>query len=119
MKRNNDLIRAILAEVEKHKGGNRTLSLSKRQFVDTFPGLDADTLNGHIQLLKEVGFVEAAPHQFGWSIVGLTWSGHDFLTDSKCPNIWERAKQVGGDLSFDVFRSALKDAALKAIQGVF
>ena len=118
MKRNNDLIRAILAEVEKHKGGNRPLHLSPGRFVDPFPGLDADTMDDHIKLLADAGFVEAEPHQFGWSIIGLTWAGHDFLANSKCPTTWEKAKQVGGNLAFDLFVTVLKEVALKSVKGM-
>ena len=117
MKRDNDLIRAILAVVEKHEG-NRLLSLSAGMFVGPFPGLRADVLDEHIRLLVEAGFLKADEHQFGWSIIGLTWTGHDFIANAKCPTTWEKAKQVGGHLSFDVFTSVLKDVTLKSVQGL-
>ena len=116
MKRDNDLIRTILATIEDHEFGNRALVLSASMFVKSFPGLKDGTLNDHIELLVNAGFLKAEPHQFGWFILGMTWAGHDFLANAKCPTIWDKAKQLGGHLAFDVFATVIKEMTLKSIR---
>jgi hypothetical protein len=116
MKRDNDLIRLILAAVEKHES-TKPFSLSTGMFAKVLP-LNSDTLDEHIRLLVEAGFLNAEGHQFGWTILGLTWAGHDFIANAKCQTVWDKAKQVAGHLSFDVFTSILKETALKSVQGL-
>ena len=116
MKRNNDLILKILSMIEDAKPSMSATSLSAGQFLDSFPGLSNEELNDHIQLLAESALIQAEPHQFGWFIIGLTWEGHDFLANSKQPDIWQRAKQVAGHLSFNVFVATLKEVAMQTVK---
>ena len=116
MQRDNDLIRLILLAAEK-QNSTRPFSLSAGMFAKALPSLNGDTLDEHIRLLVEAGLLNAEGHQFGWTILGLTWAGHDFIANAKNQTIWEKAKQVAGHLSFDLLTAALKDLALKSIQG--
>ena len=122
MKRNLDLIREVLFVVEQHPSLDRALCLQWKQFADKFPGLTADILNEHIELLVETGLLEAEPYQLGWFITRLTWSGHDFLANSRVKSAWEKAKQVAGQLSFGAFAAALNEAVItygkQAISGM-
>jgi hypothetical protein len=112
MKRNLDLVREILFVVEQQPMGDRAIALKPTQFTEKFPGTTADVLIEHIQLLVEQNFLEAEPHQLGWFITRLTWSGHDFLSNSKVKSVWEKAKHAAGNLSFGTFVAALNSAAI-------
>jgi len=100
-----------LLAVEQQAAGDNVISLQAGQFVSAFPGLTNDTLNEHIELLAERGFLEAEPHQLGWFITRLTWDGHDFLANSKVESVWQKAKQIAGGFSLDLFTSTLKQCA--------
>ena len=112
MKRDFDLIREILFVVEQYPPLDRALCLQTKQFSDKFPGITDDILHEHIQLLVEVNLLEAEPFQLGWFITRLTWSGHDFLANSRVKSAWEKTKQVAGSLSFAAFSAALNEAVI-------
>ena len=112
MKRNLDLIREILFIVEQHPVLDRALCLQREQFSNKFPGITDDILNEHIQLLVEVDMLDAEPYQLGWFITKLTWSGHDFLANSRVQSAWAKAKHIAGALSFSAFSAALNEAVL-------
>ena len=122
MKRDLDLVREILFVAEQHPMLDRALCLQRKQFADKCPGITDDILNEHIQLLVEADMLEAEPYQLGWFITRLTWSGHDFLANSRVKSAWEKAKQVAGQLSFAAFSAALNEAVItygkQAICGV-
>ena len=108
MKRDNDLIRMILRAVEKQATGDQVVTLTPDYFRPMFPDLSENTLDEHIRLLVEVGFLKAEPHQLGWFITRLTWNGHDFLANANHETAWQKTKKVAGDLSFDIFKETLK-----------
>jgi len=112
MKRDFDLIREILFVVEQYPVLDRAVCLQAKQFSDKFPNITDDMLNEHIQLLVEVNLLEAEPYQLGWFITRLTWSGHDFLANSRVKSAWEKAKQVAGALSFSAFSAVLNEAVI-------
>jgi hypothetical protein len=115
MKRNNDLIRDILLAVEKQPAEKQTFTLNATCFRHMFPDLTDETLDEHIRLLVEVGYLDAEPTQLYWIITRLTWKGHDFLLNSKVEPAWEQAKKSAGHLGFDIFVSALKAKILASI----
>jgi hypothetical protein len=96
MKRNYDLIREILRAVEKRPKDGRVIILRTEEFTDWVSNLTSDELDDHIQMLVEHGFLEAAPHQFGWFITKLTWDAHDFIEQSKETTVWENVKYHAG-----------------------
>ena len=112
MKRDLDLLREILFIVEQHPVLDRVLCLQRIQFSNKFPGITDDILNEHIELLVEADMLDAEPYQLGWCITRLTWSGHDFLANSRVQSAWKKAKHVAGALSFSVFSAALNEAVL-------
>ncbi|MDR2757615.1 MAG: DUF2513 domain-containing protein [Planctomycetaceae bacterium] len=118
MKRDNDLIRDILLFVEQHGDNNNVLTLSVRDFFKSSPNVTQNILDNHIELLTERKFLKAEPHQLGWFVLGLTWDGHDFLSNAKDQTIWSKSKQLAGHLSFDIFATVIKDIALNITRSV-
>jgi hypothetical protein len=116
MKRNNDLIRDILFYVEKYSNGDKVLTLCARDFLKNFPDVTQNTLDNHLELLVERKLLNAEPCQFGWLVLGLTWDGHDFLSNAKDQTIWNKSKQLAGHLSFDIFATIIKDVALSMVK---
>ena len=108
MKRDNDLIRAVLDTVEQRPAG-QIVNLKAGEFVEEFPGLSDEALDEHIHLLVESGFLEASRSRAGWIIKRLTMDGHDFLEMSKVESVWQKAKQIAGNFAFVLFVSTLKD----------
>lgn len=111
MKRDMDLVRAILFAVES-AGEGQILSNSGLQ-VD---GFTAGQISAHVQLLEEAGFLRASISQEighvtarGFHIYGLTWSGHEFLDTVRDASVWEKTKSTivsrGGSLSFEVVKA--------------
>ena len=102
MKRDLDLIREILLQVEERKDSN-TLGL-----VDV-EGRSRDEVCGHVQMLEGAGFVDGASYESVPMIVRLTWEGHDFLDSVRDDSVWSAVKKkltaVGGSTSIDVLKA--------------
>jgi hypothetical protein len=116
MKRDMDLIRSILLEIEKLPPTDEISEL-------LIEGTDADEINYHLKLLHQAGLIEAvnASSMDGdaWIIRSLTWNGHEFLEASRNQTLWNKTKALvmekGGGLSFEVLKQALVKAALTQI----
>lgn len=89
MKRDFDLIRRILADIENVPAGK---SLDKI----TYPEYDQPIIYEHINILEEAGLIKAkkGPGIAKVHITGLTWAGHDFLNSAKDDSIWQKAKDT-------------------------
>jgi Hypothetical protein (DUF2513) len=102
MKRDIDLVRAVLLKVEGFDlPPGSTLCIYPSEPELEIDGYDADQVAYHLNLLIDAGFIQGArtvDNQF--LIEGLTWNGHEFLADTVDPTVWsktkERAKTVTG-----------------------
>lgn len=111
MKRDMDLIRKILLELEKKESITSWTTI-------TIDGYRDDQVNYHIGLLDEAGFIEAERYLDGQYMVrNLTWEGHEFLENAKNDTIWTKAKEFikekGGSVSLGIMTEILKKIALK------
>lgn len=96
MKRDMDLVRAILLAVEEGHGDI--------DIQDGLPGTEASAqeLEYHLNLAQQAGLLDVAGVTLGggYHIQGLTWEGHDFLDTIRDPEVWKRTKEgatkVGG-----------------------
>jgi len=90
MKRDMDLIRKILLDLEKQDGSGLWIKVSIEDHSE-------DEINYHLRLLKDAGFIEASVLSAGVrSIVQpirLTWSGHEFLNAARSSKLWDAAKE--------------------------
>ena len=108
MKRDMDLARAILFEIEKVPYDMDTHEI-------TIDGYSKQEVNYHIILLNEAGLIEALNYSSfsgsAWQPKRLTWKGHEFLDASRDETIWNKAKDTikgkGLSLSFDLIYKAL------------
>ncbi|MBU6391902.1 MAG: DUF2513 domain-containing protein [Planctomycetota bacterium] len=92
MKRNFDLIRRILLDIEKVPAGEPFGKIS-------YPEYDQPTIYEHLNLLSDGGLIKAKIIKAGTDIIdvhisGLTWGGHDFLDSAKDDSIWQKAKDT-------------------------
>jgi hypothetical protein len=112
MKRNMDLIRLILLNVE----GEESVDLS---------AYNGEQVNYHTKLLYDAGFIDGvdASTISGWEILDptLTWEGHDFLDVARNENVWsESMRQIGkgiGTASLDVIKTVLAAVATQMLTG--
>ena len=118
MKRDMDLVRDILFELEKQDGSGSWMTV-------VLEGHSEDEINYHLLLLKDAGFLEAAVLQDGVRAmvqpIRLTWSGHDFLNAARSNKLWEGAKEFVLKTSGTVTLEGLKLAiphVTKLLMGV-
>lgn len=95
MKRDMDLIRTILLQLEERSSGLGTIDVA----VD---GYDEATIGYHCALIAEAGMARGinvgtmhSKHS-EWKLSTLTWEGHEFLDASREPTRWEKAKDIAG-----------------------
>jgi hypothetical protein len=92
MKRDFDLIRKILLNVEEnHDGGI--------EIIETFEDYDNLTLMFHYELLIDIGLLKGSVLRVntgeGHCICkGLTWFGYDYLAKIKDETVWKKTKKT-------------------------
>jgi hypothetical protein len=116
MKRDMDLVRKLLIEIERCDTG----SGQPMQFSDFCP--DQQKLYGHLKLLDEASLIEG--HDLPstqYMPSRLTWSGHEFLSAVRDENIWTKTKdklsEVSGAVTLDIVK-AIALSFLKAKLGL-
>jgi hypothetical protein len=117
MKRDMDLIRAILLDCESIP------AVSAEVHVVKIHGHSVADVNYHIVLLAEAGLL----HTLGDAelcdqrpiyVDRLTWAGHDFIDAARDLGKWERAKSIArsaGNVTFEAFKGILVSLASEAI----
>lgn len=106
MKRDMDLIRKVLLEIEDGKKFYeiRSSEVSAALGISDEGGLsreEAHRWEYNMGLLKDEGYVDFSLRSGGvWWVEGITWKGHDFLDSVRDPEIWAKTKagaaKVGG-----------------------
>ena len=118
MKRDLDLIRAILLDIESKP---RSELLGRSFQID---GVGADEFSEAITLMLERGLIEGAtlrPLKGAIQIanVRITWSGHDFLDSVRDEEIWEKTKEgavAAGGFTFDLIKALAKGLIKRKIE---
>lgn len=107
MKRDMELVRKILIEVEKH---------GAELVID---GYDDPQIGFHVRLMGEAGLLEVfdnTSYDFPGGVRtaqarGITWDGYEFLELSRDNGIWAKAKEEllkkGIGLPFDIIKLVL------------
>ena len=114
MKRDMDLVRSILLQVESADGSIEPGQLD-------FMGHSQAEVYYHIELMQQRGLVDASLNR-DWSgsvihasVDGLTWDGQDFLDAMRDDRVWARAKRAVkesvGSTTFDVFKKVCVEVA--------
>lgn len=107
MKRDMDLARLILLEIEQHPFIGVGFELKLEEYK-------REEITYHIILLAEAGLIEADDAStlanIEWLPKRLTWQGHEFLDAARDNNRWNQAKatmsKVGGFV-FEVGKQVL------------
>jgi hypothetical protein len=116
MKRDMELVRSILQQVESKPPGFSAQWDTGAHTQDEF--------FEHVKLLKDAGLLEAdvTPIDRGTVIAypkRLTWAGHEFLDSIKNDTVWDKVKETvkekGGAIPFEV----LKALAVKVASAFF
>ena len=125
MKRDYDLIRFILIDVEADVD-----EWSKN--VNQQAKADYDVINGHVELLVDHGELKYPTDNKGqydvlidgtWipSLCKLTMEGHDLLDNIRNPSIFKKIKQkvenIGGQVSLEIFKT-LAAETFKSVAGI-
>jgi hypothetical protein len=111
MKRDLDLVRAILLDVEAR---GTPLDLIDPEVE----GYNALQVSYHVMLLEDSGLIRAMDRTaigiFRWSAGALTWRGHELVEYIRDDALWESAKSevlvaAGDGLPFDVLVDRLRE----------
>ncbi|MCA9946430.1 MAG: DUF2513 domain-containing protein [Anaerolineales bacterium] len=104
MKRDMDIIRAVLLQVNNHE--EATIPEVR---LEEF---DLEQVVYHVNLLAEAGYITGIPSQSAmqdvpeWIQVRLTWDGHEFIDAARNETIWAKFKEViaekGGAIPFSL-----------------
>lgn len=116
MKRDLELIRRILEEVESsekcviydYSSDSARLEVSDSELIH------------NVRLMAEHGLIHAERTNRSVVLKSLTWKGHDFLENIQDQTIWNEVKKHGVHISFSAVQEMIVDlakaAARKAIQ---
>lgn len=114
VKRDMGLIRDLLLKIEGATG--------KPSWKDLVPGDDnaeVERVLKHLKLIEEAGLIKSVVvhlhhHRVPQSIE-LTWDGHEFLDDTRDPDIWQKTKDraqkvagVGLGLAWEIAKAEVK-----------
>jgi hypothetical protein len=117
MKRDMELIRAILIEIERDRPADVSLPIKVQGYND-------EQVNYHLILLHEAGLIDA----LSFSGSGkedvipkrLTWAGHEFLDAARNDNVWNKTKEIvmnkGGNISFEILKGLLSKVAMSIFE---
>lgn len=114
MKRNWDVIRKILIQVEALPSEDDTLG------SDAITGVIPELAAYHMRLLIEAGLLEggcrnatAAP----WCYVSrMTWAGHEFLDAVRRDTIWNKLREMARDRCLDLSFEVIKGLSSKVLE---
>ena len=117
MKRDWDVIRMVLSEVEE-------LSAKNFESITYEVSEDETSKSEHAFLLWQAGFIQGidASTMDGACVLaqGLTWSGHEILDTIRSQPLWEKIKSTafekGIELTFESVR-AIGSVALRSVLG--
>jgi len=109
MKRDMELIRTILLQLEEKSSGLGTVEIKVDGFDDAHVGY-------HCALVAEAGLARGInvgtmhSKRPEWKLNSLTWDGHEFLDASREPGRWEKAKEIAnkaGGLTLNMMMNVL------------
>ena len=110
MRRDKELIKALLLYKEEYReGGNKIIEPT--DLPERFHSISICDFREHGQLIFDKGLAVGMLVERGIIISRLTWEGYDFLDNARISSVWQTAKKVAGEMSWDIFVSILKQVA--------
>lgn len=110
MKRNMDLIKAILLFAEEKCDGKHGYSITPSG-LPGFENEDAMVVRLHARLLSEREMLKVDETRSDICAIAVKWEGHEFLDNARQPAVWNAAKKAAGNLSWSVFVGVLSSLA--------
>ena len=121
MKRDMDLVRKILLEIEEQYVSTAIYNLK----VDGYP---LETVAYHCKIMHEFGLIShysanyANNTIYNFAVGGLTWEGNDYLDKIRDDSIWKKTKDTitekGLPLVFDTIKAISTAFITAATEGV-
>lgn len=121
MKRDMDLVRLILIEIEEKYKSTTIYNLS-------IVGVDVETMAYHCKILSEAGLIAGyKPHYandriYSFGVGPLTWEGNDFLEKIRDNSQWRKIKETiskeGLPMVIDTIRSVANVFIAAVTEGV-
>lgn len=110
MRRDMNLIRLLLLEIEGAETPDLSAYDEKSQLYHTYLLIDAELVRGSYQEDQNGEIIAAVT-------LDLTWKGHEFLDLARNPKRWKKVleKVKDGGFMLDLLIALLKKAALEAI----
>lgn len=114
MKRDMDLIRLILLEIEKEYVSTALINLK----ID---GYDQETIAYHCKILYEKGFVSNYSSQYAdnmlyyFAVGALTWDGADYLDSIRDDSHWFKVKKTITDKGLPLMIDTIKTVSTAII----
>ena len=113
MKRDMELIKAILLSIEENCDGRKSYHPTRDSVKYEYSGTDAE-FERHCHLIAEHKLAHAITDlRSGIVFLALTWEGHDFLDSAREPKVWDTVKGYAGKVSFAVLCAIMERLALK------
>ncbi|MCP4549460.1 MAG: DUF2513 domain-containing protein [bacterium] len=111
MKRDMELVRKILFEVEKMDACKNGIGE-----VLGVEGYSQEVISYHLKIMAQANLVEARVSRLvgeaSWRVRDLTWDGQEFLENSRSNTRWSKAmrmaKEKADTLSFETLKLILK-----------
>jgi len=120
MRRDMDLIRALLLKFEGLHRGIGTIHFGFDDENLQFNGFDPVHVAAHIKLMAEGGLIEAkVTVQCETMFNGITWAGCDFLDSVRDDQIWRRTKEglnQAGGFTLDLAKALAKGLVKKQLE---
>jgi DNA-binding transcriptional ArsR family regulator len=115
MKRDMDLIREILYEIEKSQKFTSWIDIEIEEYSQ-------EEIEYHVALLNDAGLILAIPPKsrgFGWKPKRLTWEGHEFLEAARDDKRWMKAKDImetTGGFVYEIVKPLLIELAKESLK---
>ena len=120
MKRDMDLARRILLDVEECKEavGGSPIHIECE-------GHSEEEVSYHVKLLEQAGLLDIVEHSDSNGMMciptRLTWAGHEFLDATRKDSLWQKVKSVAlektGGLGFEVIKQLATKFVLENVLG--
>ena len=112
MKRDLDLIRKILLEIEKMPAGSDPV-----QIHSVGGDYSSEEITHHLGLVHDVGFIDAekiATYDGTTYLVHrMTWGGHDYLDSVRSDAVWSRVQRKLGKIGGTAALESVKQLAIE------
>lgn len=114
MKRDFQLIRKLLLEIESHSNGIDIVTM-----VD-IKGHSDEQVQYHLALLDEAGLIIAHDASSGGGLnfipIRLTWDGHEFLDNARNDTIWNKTLHEIGKVTESIALPLLRELLTATIR---